>query len=242
MIPMQIPRILSRVVLALAGAMLIAAVPARAAPLSPSQTTELLLALFVNGDLAHGQQYNDTMRDIAGGRDAIDLQAYAQARAENPRHLAERLTESMPPAQREALSEPLRAMFAAVADAIARSRCRVTGETREADSGGDGPSSAQVAYVCEVANLAPVMERLRVVMPRQVVRSEQAAVEARAAMATKLAGMIPAAPIELPVSDTLQLSGSDLQGWRATDPGTLLETVSKPILETLGMPTQMRGD
>ncbi len=160
--------------------MLIAAVPARAAPLSPSQTTELLLALFVNGDLARGQQYNDTMRGIEGGRDAIDLQAYAQARAENPRHLAERLTESMPPAQREALSEPLRAMFAAVAAAIAHSRCRVTGETREADSGGDGPSSAQVAYVCEVANLAPVMERLRVVMPRQVVRSEQAAVEARA--------------------------------------------------------------
>ncbi|WP_164465532.1 hypothetical protein [Burkholderia gladioli] len=242
MIPMQIPRILSRVVLALTGAMLIAAVPARAAPLSPSQTTELLLALFVNGDLARGQQYNDTMRSIEGGRDVIDVQAYAQARAENPRHLAERLTESMPPAQREALSEPLRAMFTAVADAIARSRCRATGETREADPGGDGPSSAQVAYVCEVANLAPVMERLRVVMPRQVVRSEQAAVEARAAMATKLAEMIPGAPIELPVSGTLQLSGSDLEGWRATDPGTLLEAVSKPILETLGMPTQMRGD
>ncbi|NBI47304.1 hypothetical protein [Burkholderia sp. ISTR5] len=242
MIPMQIPRILSRVVLALTGAMLIAAVPARAAPLSPSQTTELLLALFVNGDLARGQQYNDTMRGIEGGRDVIDVQAYAQARAENPRHLAERLTESMPPAQREVLSEPLRAMFAAVADAIAHSRCRVTGETREAESGGDGPSSAQVAYVCEVANLAPVMERLRVVMPRQVVRSEQAAVEARAAMATKLAEMIPGAPIELPVSGTLQLSGSDLEGWRATDPGTLLETVSTPILETLDMPTQMRGD
>lgn len=148
----------------------------------------------------------------------------------------------MPPAQREALSEPLHAMFAAVADAIAHSRCRVTGETRDADPAGDGQSSAQVAYVCEVANLAPVMERLRVAMPRQVVRSEQAAAEGRAAMATKLAGMIPGASIELPVSGTLELVGSNLEGWRATDPGTLLETISKPILETLGIPTQMRGN
>ncbi|MEX3629669.1 MAG: hypothetical protein VB138_09510 [Burkholderia sp.] len=62
MIHMSIPRILSRAALAFIGAAWIAAVPVRAAPLSPSQNTALLLALFVNGDLAQGQQYKTTRR------------------------------------------------------------------------------------------------------------------------------------------------------------------------------------
>ncbi|MEX3606199.1 MAG: hypothetical protein VB142_07550 [Burkholderia sp.] len=121
----------------------------------------------------------------------------------------------MPSAHREALGELLRGMFGAVAEAIAHSRCRVTGETREADPGGDGQSTAQVAYGCEVANLAPAMERLRVV-----------AASGR---------QVGAGRCRDPRGDNYEAGRNDPRG-------ALFEPVSKPILERLGMPTQMRGD
>ncbi len=232
---------------ALAAALMLAMTSAQAAPLSPTQTTALLLGLLVNGDLTQGQQLNDAIRAAAGsgadaaGAEPIDLEALATLRAQNPRLLAERLTESMPAAKRAALAEPLRRVFAAVADTIRRSRCSVGSATRQPDPDADGQWIATVNYTCVVADMAPVMERLRTVLPRQQITSERAADAAAAMRFDKLADMLPGAPIELPVTGTLRLTGSDLTVWRAPDAGAMLDVVSRPILDAIGVPTALSG-
>ncbi|WP_414443892.1 hypothetical protein [Burkholderia sp. 22PA0106] len=224
-----------------AGAFAVAAHAASTVPPSPTQSTDLLLGLFVNGDLSKGQQYNDAMRGVSGGAQQVDLETYATLRAQNPRLLAERITETMPEARREAMAEPLRRLLSAVADAIGRSRCRTMGETRELDPANDEQWIAKVGYTCEIANLAPVMERLRVTLPRQQITSEKAAEAAAVNRMSRLADMIPSAPIELPVSGTLELQGSDMTGWRAPAAGDMIDVVSRPILDAVGIPAEMKG-
>ncbi|MEK6348982.1 MAG: hypothetical protein V4764_15975 [Burkholderia sp.] len=210
-------------------------------PPSPTDSTALLLGLFVNGDLSKGQRYNEAMRGVSGGEQQIDLETYATLRAQNPRLLAERITETMPEARREAMAEPLRRLLSAVSDAIGRSRCRTTGETRALDPANDEQWIAKVGYTCEVANLAPVMERLRVTLPRQQITTEKAAEAAAVNRLSRLADMLPSAPIELPVSGTLELQGSDMAGWRAPAAGDMIDVVSRPVLEAIGIPTEMKG-
>ncbi|KAF1056321.1 MAG: hypothetical protein GAK41_00032 [Burkholderia gladioli] len=211
-------------------------------PPSPTQSTDLLLGLFVNGDLSKGQQYNEAMRGVSGGAQQVDLETYATLRAQNPRLLAERIVEAMPEARREAIAEPLRRLLSAVSDAIGRSRCRTTGETRELDPANDEQWIAKVGYTCERLPIwrpswSGCARRCRVSRSRPRRRP-------RPPPRTACRGWRTCCPLHRSNCRCRARSScraATLTGWRAPAVGDMIDVVSRSILEAIGIPVEMNG-
>ncbi|KVM56324.1 hypothetical protein WJ58_16015 [Burkholderia ubonensis] len=215
---------------------------ANAAPVSPTRTTELFLGLFVNGDLSQGREYNDAMRDYLHGKNALDLDAYEKTRTDLRKQLADRLVNALPPNVRARQEKPARDMMAAFASTMSRSRCRVTGETRAPNPGRDGQSIATVTYACDVANVGPGVKRVEAAVQPAPGKSEQ---QRRAAFDTMFADMARAmndAPVDLPMTGSIELFGSDDTAWTSPYAGDMYQAVSDSIFKSVRMPRMERGD
>ncbi|WP_157374789.1 hypothetical protein [Burkholderia ubonensis] len=215
---------------------------ANAAPVSPTRTTELFLGLFVNGDLSKGREYNDAMRDYLHGKNALDLDAYEKTRTDLRKQLADRLVNALPPNVRARQEKPARDMMAAFASTMSRSRCRVTGETRAPNPGRDGQSIATVTYACDVANVGPGVKQVEAAVQPAPGKSEQ---QRRAAFDTMFADMARAmndAPVDLPMTGSIELFGSDDTAWTSPYAGDMYQAVADSIFKSVRMPRMERGD
>ncbi|WP_063899976.1 hypothetical protein [Burkholderia stagnalis] len=207
-----------------------------AAPLTPEQTVDLYLGMFVNGDASKAVQYNDAVRARYDGKDSLDTDAIAHLGDAMHKEMADGMLSRMPPKTRPALRVPVDAMVGAYLRALHRTQCKSTGSTQAPNEYIEGESIATVSFECQVADVEPGAKALQAKMGNPRPKGDKAWIAAFTTMFSGMARVFDEAPPSRTVSSKFDVYGSSGEGWINGRPGEVLSPVVDALVDAIPVP------
>ncbi|KML47006.1 hypothetical protein VL15_33990 [Burkholderia cepacia] len=220
------------------SALVVAAGAVHAAPLTPEQTVDLYLGMFVNGDASKAAQYNDAVRSQYDGKDPIDTDAIAHLGDGMKKEMADGMLSRMPPKTRAALRAPVDAMVTSYLRALQRTQCKSTGSTQAPNEYIEGQQIATVAFECRVADVEPGAKALQAQLGGRKPKGDKAMIATFTAIYSGMTRIFDDAPMNRTVSSKFDVYGTNGKGWFNGRPGEVLS----PVIDALVDPIPVPGD